>query len=374
MTSQDIDRESAAARTQLVDALSEAGALTDPAWRSAFEQVPRHVFVPYFYNDAARAISRDDPDTEAEWFAAVHADRALVTQRTNGAATSSASQPSVVAVMLEALAVEDGMSVLEIGTGTGYNAALLAHRLGDEHVVTIDVTSDLTAAAHERLASTGCCPVVVTGDGAAGYPDRAPYDRIIVTCRLDRVPSALIGQLADGGLIVAPLGNAVARIRRTGHGRAEGHFLPGGAYFMPLRHTPDDVGLAHRPDPPAGPGRPSTLPAAAVSDDSFRFLASIVEPALVWQYELSEAPDGGEVQRVIGARVWSHDRSLAHLHPDGTVTETGPRPLWRNLEQAHTVYRESGDPASDRYGITIDGTVQRVWLDSPNGPSWILGS
>lgn len=379
MTLQDIGGKAAAARARLAQILVEAVCLTDLKWRAAFEDVPRHAFVPRFYDDAGKVIDRADPKMFAEWFAAVHKDRALVTQRTTGTATSSASQPSVMAVMLEALAIEDGMNVLEIGTGTGYNAALMAHRLGDEQVVTVDLTADITDPARDRLAAAGHRPLVITGDGAAGYPDRAPYDRIIVTCRLDRIPLALIRQLHDGALIVAPVGNAVARIRRTGDGSAEGRFLPGGAFFMPLRHGPVALGPARRPDLPAGPGRPSTLPAAAVSDNSFRFLASIVEPALVWQYELSEAAgerydEDGDVQLVIGARVWSRDGSLAHLHPDGTVTESGPRLLWGNLERAYAAYRDAGEPAADRYGITIKDNDQRVWLDTAEGPSWTLRS
>ncbi|WP_206050712.1 methyltransferase domain-containing protein [Nocardioides speluncae] len=369
MTPQHMDdglsAEAASARVRLVQGLADAGALTDPAWRSAFVHVPRDAFVPYFYDHAGSLISRDDPETAAEWFTAVHENRALVTHRTNGAATSSTSQPSVMAVMLEALAAEDGMTVLEIGTGTGYNAALLAHRLGDVHVVTIDLTTDITAAARDRLAATGRSPLVVTGDGAAGYPERAPYDRIIATCRLRTIPPALTEQLTDSGLIVTPLGNALARIHRTGLATAEGRFLPDGAFFMPLRH-PGEASLPSRPQLPTKPGRPSTLPATALADNSFRFLASIVEPDLTWQYDL------GDDQQISGARVWSTDGSIAHLHTDTSVSETGPRPLWRNLEDAHTFYQEAGEPSPDRYGVTIEGQMQRVWFNDPDGPSWTL--
>jgi protein-L-isoaspartate(D-aspartate) O-methyltransferase len=371
MTSRDSDYTAVAARARLAQGLVNAGDLADPGWRDAFEQVPRHLLVPRFYYDAGHAISSDDPETRTEWFAAVHEDRALVTQRTNGAATSSASQPSVMAIMLEALAVEDGMNVLEIGTGTGYNAGLLAQRLGDDQVVTIDLSAEVTDTARDRLATAGYQPLVVIGDGAAGYPDRAPYDRIIVTCRLDRVPPALIRQLTDGGLIVAPVGNAVARIRRTGQDMAEGRFLAGGAYFMPLRKVSEAIALPHRPDLPAGQPRLSTLPASVVGDNSFRFLARIVKPGLVWQYELD---DGRELEdrQIIGARVWSREGSLAHLRSDGTVAETGPRPLWRELERAYAVFRDAGQPGPDRYGITIADRVQRVWMDVPDGPSWLL--
>lgn len=370
MSQQHIDdspsADTVSARAQLVQQLADTGALTDRGWRTAFEQVPRDAFVPYFYDHAGSLVSRNDPATAAAWFRAVHEDRALVTHRTNGSATSSTSQPSVMASMLEALAVEDGMSVLEIGTGTGYNAALLAHRLGDDHVVTIDLTPDITRAARARLAAAGYSPLVATGDGADGYPERAPYDRIIATCRLRTIPPALIEQLTNDGLIVTPLGNALARIHRTGSDTAEGRFLPGAAFFMPLRHR-EGSGPTRRPDLPTGSSRPSTLPAAALANNAFRFLVSIVEPDLTWQYDL------GDDQQITGARVWSAGGSLAQLHTDTSASETGPRPLWHNLEDAYALYRAAGEPSPDRYGVTITGPDQRVWLDSPDGPSWILG-
>ncbi|RDG35417.1 methyltransferase domain-containing protein [Streptomyces corynorhini] len=363
MTHENTDSE-AAARVKLAQALTEAGDLTDPAWRDAFETVPRHVFVPHYYGPGGELISGDHPDTRKQWFAAVHEDRALVTHRTDGAATSSSSQPSLMAGMLEALSVSEGMTVLEVGTGTGYNAALLSHRLGGGHVVTIDISPDITAPARERLAAAGHYPLVVTGDGSFGWHGRAPYHRAIVTCGLSAVPPDLVRQLADDGFLLAPLGSALARIHRTGEHTAEGRFLPGGAFFMPLRHAADDGAPTRRPGLPTGRRRPSTLPAAAIADNHFRFLASIVEPGLDWQYDLDDN------HRPTGARVWNRNGSIAHLHTDGTVTETGP--LWAGLESAHRVYQAACRPGPDRYGVTVTEREQRVWLDSHDGPSWTL--
>ncbi|MGO4630477.1 methyltransferase domain-containing protein [Streptomyces sp. 2RAF24] len=362
MTTEATRPDAAAARAKLVQGLVDIGAITDPRWRAAFDSVPRDVFVPYFFNAVGQRISGDDPGTANVWFDAVHADRSLVTHRTAGAATSSSTEPSLMAAMLHALDVTDGMKVLEIGTGTGYNAALLAHRLGNDQVVTVDITDEITAPAGERLAVAGYAPVVVTGDGAAGWPDGAPYDRIIATCRLDAVPSALLHQLTDCGLILAPLGNALARIHRTGEHAAEGRFLSG-AFFMAMRHG-EGTGVTRRPELPTGEGRPTLLPAADVVNGDFRFLVSIVAPGLVWQYDLDDSgtPDG--------ARVWAPDGSIASLTPDGTVTESGA--LWTRLEKAHAEFIESGRPTPDRYGVTVDGPTQRVWLDTPTGPSWPL--
>jgi protein-L-isoaspartate(D-aspartate) O-methyltransferase len=361
-------QNAAAARAKLAQALVDAGDLTTPAWRAAFEQVPRHLFVPYFFDHAGWRVSGEDPDTYDQWFAAVHDDRSLVTHQTNGAATSSSSQPSLMATMLEALDVTDGMRVLEIGAGTGYNAALLAHRLGDDQVVTVDVTPEITGPARDRLAAAGYSPQVVTGDGALGWPDAGPYDRVIVTCRLDTIPPALVDQLTDTGFILAPVGNALARIHRTGSHAAEGRFLPGGAFFMPMRRTEGDGVPSRRPELPTAGSRPSSLPAAAVLDNAFRFLASIIEPGLVWQYDLDDD------RQPTGARVWAPDGSIASLTPDGTVAEAGPRSLWTYLEEGYEVFTESGRPTPDRYGVTLDEASQRVWLDHPDGHSWVLAN
>ncbi|MFJ2111230.1 methyltransferase domain-containing protein [Streptomyces sp. NPDC087850] len=161
----DLTNRAVEARRALAQALTGTGDLTDPDWRRAFEEVPRHVFVPYFYAPSGERISANDPATQEQWFTAVHEDRSLVTHRTDGAATSSSSQPSLMATMLEALTVVDGLNVLEIGAGTGYNAALLAHRLGDDHVATVDIAEDITGPARERLATAGYRPTVITGDG-----------------------------------------------------------------------------------------------------------------------------------------------------------------------------------------------------------------
>lgn len=284
----DTDDAAGPLRAELVDHLVDEGLLTDPAWRAAFAAVPRHVFVPFYYDHTGRRVGGDDPDAYGQWLSEVYTDRTLVTHRMDGAATSSSSEPSLMARMLDALQVDDSMKVLEIGTGTGYNAALLSHRLGSDHVTTIDVEPELTAAARERLADAGYQPVIDTGNGANGCPLYAPYDRIIATCGIDEVPSPWIRQLTGEGFILAPIRGALAKIRRTGPVSAEGRFLAGGAFFMPLRNQPTD-GVPHRaPAFPEGPRRPSLLPLDMLADNDFRFLAAVVEPDLTWQYNFDD--------------------------------------------------------------------------------------
>ncbi|MFD5435995.1 methyltransferase domain-containing protein [Kitasatospora sp. NPDC127067] len=363
-------------RHAMVDALTADGSLTDPGWQRAFRDVPRHLFVPYFYRQgpggSQQRVSGDDPGHAAEWLKAVYENRALVTHLIDGNTASSSSQPSLMAVMLEALGERADIRVKEIGTGAGYNAALLSHRYGDDQVVTVDIDHDITDTARRRLGRAGYRPTVITGDGAAAQSPTEPrrsesrrYGAIIATCGLSRIPLAWLPELAPGGVIVAPVGYGIARVHRTGEAEADGRFLTTPAYFMPLR-TAGDSGIIRRPQLSDGDRRPSTIGADALADEDFRFLVSITMPPLGWQYDLGD--DGTPT----GARVWTSNGSIAELRPDGTVTETGPRPLWSELESAHRVYQAHDRPARDRYGITITGAGQQVWLDRPDGPSWTM--
>ncbi|MFD7902676.1 methyltransferase domain-containing protein [Kitasatospora sp. NPDC059747] len=349
----------------LVDALVAGGSLNDPAWERAFRDVPRHVFVPYFYRQGPdgrqERVCRDDPG----WLRAVYEDRPLVTHLIDGNAASSSTQPSLMAAMLEALGEFGDGRVREIGTGTGYNAALLAHRYGSDRVMTVDVDPDVTAEARRRLGLTPYRPTVVTTDGAAAAD--GAFGGIIATCGIGRIPAAWLSGLADGGVIVAPLGAGVVRAERTGPGQARGRFLATGAYFMPLRAA-GDSGIIRRPRLPGGDGRASEVGADAVVDEDFRFLVGVALGRLGWTYELSDAG------RPVGACVWAPCGSIAELRADGSVRESGPRRLWSELEAAHRTYEDHDRPERGRYGLTIAGDDQRVWLDGLDGPGWVLGA
>jgi protein-L-isoaspartate O-methyltransferase len=121
--------------------------------------------------------------------------------------TSSASKPELVLGMLAALDIHDGHTVLEIGTGTGYNAALLAARLGAPNVTTVEVGLVLAGRARTALLATDLLVRVVIGDGIHGHPDGAPYDRVIATVavRVGEFPYVWVDQTRPGGVIVSPM-------------------------------------------------------------------------------------------------------------------------------------------------------------------------
>ncbi|WP_084210615.1 methyltransferase domain-containing protein [Pseudonocardia acaciae] len=227
-------------RARLVTDLVAAGSLGDD-WRAAFEQVPRHEFIPgtvWQVSEAAGGrllpLRRDtDPDT---WSKLAYRNEPVHTQVDDGnppveggwEVTSSTSAPSVVATMLHALDAEPGMRVLEIGAGTGWNAALLAWKVGAENVTTVEIDAQLVIQARGSLAAAGLGKVtVVTGDGTLGYPDAAPYDRVIATVGIREVPYAWVAQTAPGGRLVAPLYNSyhqpgLLTLAANGDGTASG--------------------------------------------------------------------------------------------------------------------------------------------------------
>ncbi|WTR19217.1 methyltransferase domain-containing protein [Streptomyces sp. NBC_00138] len=229
----------------MVRRIVAGGGLTDPAWRAAFAEVPRHLFVL----DYDRPEDAPDVRDGLRRLAGAYSDQPIATRVVGGELVSSSSQPSLMALMCEALDVGEGGRVLEIGAGTGYNAALLAHRLGPDTVTTVDLEPEITDAARAHLEAYGTpaarSVAVVTGDGALGHPPRAPYDRIMATCELPAIPPAWLEQVRPGGLALVPFATGLVALTVHGPGRAEGRFLHTPAYFVPLRGasaSPDPVG------------------------------------------------------------------------------------------------------------------------------------
>ena len=240
---------------QLVSQLESSGCLQDAAVASAFRAVLRHHFLP------GRALDE------------VYEDSAILTKMGDkGVPISSSSQPAIMGIMLQQLRLKPGHRVLEIGTGTGFNAALIAHLVGrDGRVVTIDIDADLCEQARANLATAGIEGVeVIQADGADGWPPAAPYDRMILTVSSSDLSPQWLDQLVEEGILVVPLALAgpvqqsVAFVRQ-GSALLSSELTTCG--FMPLRGQ-------MAPPPPAGdsglepwlqgPGQPSgyELPAA----------------------------------------------------------------------------------------------------------------
>lgn len=360
------------ALSRLADELTAKGKLTSPHWQTAFRSVPRHVFVPEFFqqDNAGRweRIAVDNPEAVAT----VYTNVALFTDVDEGGhGVSSSSMPGLMTRMLELLDVHEGHKVLEIGTGTGYNTALLCAALGDHDVYSIDI--DYIDDAKERLASLGYLPTLRTGNGVDGMSDHEPFDRIIATVAVPHIPSAWVDQLVDGGAILADIkvnpaaGNLVLLHKRGTV--AEGRFDEGQAWFMQMRH----LGQPDRPSAARYSGTAvhgtTTLDAEAWKQPVPWFLACLeVGDGLDIGYQLDDE------YRPVTAKLSSRDGSWAEVdiatnHRARTVTQAGPTRLWDAVERTFDRWESTDRPGWGRFGLTVASDQQRVWLDNPDGPT-----
>lgn len=370
---------------ELVTQLIAEGAVRTPPWRAAFAEVPRHLFVPLIYRrderGDLRAVDGNDLAQREAWLSEVYSDDSLVIQlaqirpgyalRPFTVPASSSTRPSLMAHMLEDLDLADGMRVLEIGTGTGYNAALLAHRLGAHHVYSVDIHPGLVAAARKRLASLGYHPPLAAVDGIDGWPDHAPYDRIIATCGVPTIPIAWVDQVHPGGAILTDIkpGGASALVRLHVHPNrtATGTFLGYPGLFMAARHSPNHVGRLPEltPDQLRGVREATTdLAPTTLADRAFRFFLQL--------HLGTGRSDHYRVGDRDCASVVADDGSWSELTADGD----GPHPVrydgthnpWEKVEQAHHAWNRLGRPTPADLGLTVTPTAQYVWHRTPDSP------
>ena len=198
----------------LIDFLKNSGFLNDDNVESAFRNIPRHEFVP---------ISE--------------LDRAYYNEPLSIMKDQTISQPGVVTRMTEWLDVKDGQKILEIGTGSAWQTAILSYLVGKGIVYSIERHSELRNFATKNLEKLGFDNVsVILGDGTMGYPDESPYDRIIITAACTKIPLPLLEQLGKNGLIFAPVGDSsqsLVLLKKTSDGIVEIKNQPN-YIFVPL--------------------------------------------------------------------------------------------------------------------------------------------
>ncbi|MFE0684758.1 protein-L-isoaspartate O-methyltransferase [Streptomyces sp. NPDC058961] len=399
------------------------GTTLPPVLADAVRAVPRHLFLPDRIwirdgNGGYLAVDRT-ADPEA-WWSAVYSDQPLVTQFTDGVPSSSASMPSLVLYQLALAGLVDrrlpragtgdtdkhgkgALRVLELGAGTGFNAGLLCALLGQAAVTTVDLDPDLVAQAAANLKTAGCSPTVVLGDAAQGWLPGAPYDLILATFSVDRIPDPWRAQLAPTGRIVTPwysdwTAYGMLTLTTAADGAAEGRFHPHGSYMV--MRTPNaqnatepvpsttatanapfatlDMGAATDattsgppvpsvPPPTAAPRRTRLSPWTVTADPDTEFHLGLTVPHTSYEWDTTgqHAP--------IRFALYSADGSTATIDHDGihpdefSVTQTGPRALWTETETAYARWEQLGRPTADRHGLTVtpDGT-HCVWLDRPD--------
>ncbi|WP_432039421.1 methyltransferase domain-containing protein [Streptomyces cucumeris] len=371
----------------LSSALEGSDDLVSPHWKRAFESVPRHCFVPRYLQSQGGVPTRWKPlsaqDGDA-WLHPIYTNATLVTRLDpesmgsveglfTGTPTSSSTQPSLTARMLEVLDVQPGDRVLDGGTGTGYQTALIAHHLASaDQLVTTDIDPDLTSEALLNLEAVGVKPNVLTVDVRDWCWQPESFDKVIITCALPRVTESLRSAVAPGGRLIAnlfpPLSGALAVLDRMPDGSLEGRFHTNGGSFMAARTM-----LSNRPpslvSEPVEAHREIEVPITAFDTYHFTFLLASALPGVTLQYGTDD--EGHTMRRLVmpdGA--WAE---CTFMGAHARFREAGEHDIWYTVERWWRWFLDHGRPEWDRFGLTVSDEEHRLWYDgAPDGLSWRL--
>jgi protein-L-isoaspartate O-methyltransferase len=391
------DADAAAARAAMVARLCEAGDLSPGPVADALLAVPRQLLMPRVY---ARRSAPDEtpprwelldwsvPGNRQELLRVLHSGDSVAVQhdgerllgrtaggvRSGGAMTAMSSVMGMTAGLLQGLDLRPGQRVLDVGTGAGVTAAVACFVSGEEGVATIDLDEHVSAAAAARLADVGYRPSMVTGNGEAGWPEAAPFDRVFVSFAVPRVPPALVEQLAPQGRMLATVGTnspswpGLAVITTTMRGRVVGElpavefghragwgwerlFLSAAFCRQMATHEGGTVRGQRLPPPKEARGFWMAL-------DHLR--SGLVCNVSAEHLQI-DAPRCGSWVRVI---------------PDGagtcSVTAFGPRAIWQEIEEVMAQWREAGEPESYRIEFDADGAQWAVAGCERTTLSWSL--
>lgn len=358
--------------------LRDAGAIRSDAVEHAFASVARHRCVPQFcYGSKTITVSQgQQPDSDV--LDIIYSHQSLLTSTgKDGCPPSSSSAPTLMARMLEALDLHPGMRVLEIGAGTGYNAALITTITGAP-VVTVEAGATTAQGAAEsiRRLELDHQVTVVHGDGYLGEPSAAPYDRIIVTCGVAGLSPHWLDQLIPGGLILAPIAHGgvhpvLAAIHRDSIVSAKAalwaDFMPAAGPLRPgelIGHDPADY-LPPAPVtriPDASPARTTTA-----YHDLWFFLATR-DPRITRAYL-----DGDTLDTTKGAcALHAPRRGTAWAQTDGSIAAIGESTVADELRFLIYEWIASGQAAFTQFVATFDPTDTEEPLWTPD--RWTLAA
>lgn len=349
-------------------------------WRGPVAAVPRHLLVPrwFAYGPFARQVV-DGPTNEEAWAKAAYRDRTLVTQigplhadhaqpgdQPAGRPTSSSTLPSLTLGLFRHALINDGMDVLDVGTGSGYGAALLAERLGDQHVTSIDVDPYLSEAATLRLNAIGLHPTVATVDATGDLPGN--YDRIVATVAVRPIPTTWLTALRPGGRLVTTIADTglLLTADKTPEGGATGRIEWDRAAFMRTRSGADyppslSPFLEQVRDKAGDLISISSYPVVQVVEGwELWSTLSVLHPGVEHHYE--ESGEGRDVVRTAfmlhADGSWARATSRGDQLPE--VHQGGPRRLWDLLDDVRLTWlREGSLPVyGARVTIAPSGSIQ----------------
>jgi protein-L-isoaspartate(D-aspartate) O-methyltransferase len=352
-----------------------------PQIRQAFLAVSRAHFVPTYYVQEQPGEWREHDTSDV-----VYQDKALVTKiNEKGHPCSSSSLPSIMAAMLEALDISSGSRILEVGSGTGYNAALLAEVVGPSgQVISVDIDDELVALAAARLKAAGYSWVqVATANGLKGYATALPYDRIIVTGGYPGIAPSWLSKLSVGGILVSnligSLTTPLVRLVKNADGMVKGTLLTTPAFFMPLHggsSAPSTkVNFARFEPLPRIEQAHTTLDLVNIFYDlSFGVFLESALPGIERHLRYL----GGPPRNVGTCLLWQntlltfspHDSEEGISSVQWIVETRGQVPLWSMVQTSYERWMRQGKPPIDRYALNVspEGTC-RILL--PENVGWL---
>lgn len=343
-------------------ALADQVTADAPAWHDAVSNTPRHQLVPRWWQRVPNSPTEewelvDHPENSAERMRAAYDDGTLVTrvgplhadhaepgERGKGAPTSSSTLPGLIVSMAHQLDAKPGHKVLDVGTGSGYSAALFGRRFGDGNVTSVDVDPYLVEAARTRLAQFGRTPRLEAVDATGELPD-SEYDRIMATVSVRPVPASWLRALRPGGRLVTTIAHTALLVTADmgADGIARGGVQSDAATFMETRREADYPAKLHHVFATAkeGAGEDVRRPGGPVPD-LWR------EWPLRWLYELDTPgvetraavyPDDG--RRVVWLLAADGSWARAEDSTSPLVHQGGPRRLWDALERVRRRWEEN---------------------------------
>ena len=348
-------------------------AIVESPWlEAAVRAVPRHLFIERY----AAAFNANDPWGPAEWVAvdrlnpspealqAIYSDRGLMMKPPPE--HSAASQPALVLTMLHELGLEPGMRVLEIGTGSGWNAALIARGVGSDDLAhSVDIQHDLVERARAHLTEAGHPGVRLNaGDGAAGWPEAAPFDRIVATVGCPDLPPAWLDQLTDGGVLLVPLllrgfGAPLLHLRKDGAAFTGGFRGPSGFMTLQGAHHTDTHDQIIIDDIPEG------LPVTSVSlPESINagFLWFLFATNDAFRYAVRRGEESPHILHHVDTAAW-----ITFMPDDPSVQVMGESRAFDDLRAAQEEWMEYGRPSLKSFEVDVvsaDEAPAGGWLDT----------
>ena len=378
-----------------VKTLEDKGSLTSDSVKRAFRRVRRHRFLDQWFHPEVSDLrvaflpvkyDRDHP-TPTD-FEEIYSDQALVTAVQHSMPTSSMSQPSLVSRMLELLTLHSGMNTLEIGTGTGYNAALLVEVLGPNgNICTVDLQDDVARRARGHLEDEGYTDVrVFCRDGYLGVPEAAPFDRIVATVGCSDLSPHWLAQLSPEGFMLVPLRHGfehslvrVTRdpgddergigkiVQRSSFMSAQGILASANAWKSYLINGLPEAPLWTRPLPKslmsARPGNGNPLD--QVKHRAFHFFLSLSSRELWWNARGYGLADPGSASILIV----SHEGIEAYSTTGQTA---GLDRLFDRFLFLAEEWDQLGQPVPEDYSLSFTPATRLEPIPEPPGSEWII--